>query len=123
MKTAVDAVFAGKARRFNRRFEQMCSHYLIEPVACTPASGWEKGQVENQVGNVRGPETGNSSVQSLDPRGRRGHRRISDMHYAQCKAGVLLCDRQHLLKKLLRLRRQAHKPDHHGREDREFSQS
>ncbi|SFU83340.1 hypothetical protein SAMN02799631_02599 [Methylobacterium sp. 174MFSha1.1] len=31
----------------------MCSHYLIEPVACTPASGWEKGQVENQVGLVR----------------------------------------------------------------------
>ena len=31
----------------------MCSHYLVEPVACTPASGWEKGQVENQVGLVR----------------------------------------------------------------------
>jgi hypothetical protein len=31
----------------------MCSHYLVEPVACTPAAGWEKGQVENQVGNVR----------------------------------------------------------------------
>jgi hypothetical protein len=29
----------------------MCSHHLIEPVACTP--GWEKGQVENQVGNLR----------------------------------------------------------------------
>jgi transposase len=27
--------------------------YLFEPVACTPESGWEKGQVENQVGNVR----------------------------------------------------------------------
>ena len=26
----------------------------MEPVACTPASGWEKGQVENQVGTVRG---------------------------------------------------------------------
>jgi hypothetical protein len=50
MKTAVEAVFAGKTRRFNRRFEQMCSHYLIEPVACTPASGREKGQVENQNG-------------------------------------------------------------------------
>ena len=25
----------------------------VEPVACTPASGWEKGQVENQVGNIR----------------------------------------------------------------------
>jgi len=53
MGTAVDAVFAGKDRRFNRRFEQMCSHYLVEPVACTPASGWEKGQVENQVGTLR----------------------------------------------------------------------
>ena len=43
----------GKARKYNRRFLQMCSHHLIEPVACTPASGWEKGQVENQVGNLR----------------------------------------------------------------------
>ena len=53
MKTAVDAVFVGKARQFNRRFEQMCSHHLVEPVACTPGAGWEKGQVENQVGTVR----------------------------------------------------------------------
>jgi transposase len=53
MKTAVDAVLVGKERQFNRRFLQMCSHYLIEPVACTPAAGWEKGQVENQVGLVR----------------------------------------------------------------------
>ena len=53
MKTAVDAIYAGKTRRFNRRFEEMCSHYLVEPVACTPASGWEKGQVENQVGYAR----------------------------------------------------------------------
>jgi hypothetical protein len=53
MKTAVEAIFVGKARRYNRRFLQMCSHHLVEPVACTPASGWEKGQVENQVGNLR----------------------------------------------------------------------
>ena len=26
---------------------------LVDPVACTPASAWEKGQVENQVGLVR----------------------------------------------------------------------
>ena len=44
MKTAVEAIFVGKARRYNGRFLQMCSHHLIEPVACTPASGWEKGQ-------------------------------------------------------------------------------
>jgi transposase len=53
MKTAVETVFIGKDRQFNRRFLQMCGHYLVEPVACTPAAGWEKGQVENQVGVVR----------------------------------------------------------------------
>ncbi|MCV2359161.1 hypothetical protein LNV08_09245 [Paucibacter sp. TC2R-5] len=31
----------------------LANHYLFEPVACTPESGWEKEQVENQVGNVR----------------------------------------------------------------------
>jgi transposase len=53
LKTVVDAVYAGKERQFNRRFLTLANHYLFEPVACTPASGWEKGQVENQVGNVR----------------------------------------------------------------------
>jgi hypothetical protein len=53
MKTAVDAILVGKHRAYNRRFQQMCAHHLVEPVACTPASGWEKGQVENQVGTVR----------------------------------------------------------------------
>jgi transposase len=53
MKTAVDSVFIGKDRQYNRRFVRLCGHYLVEPVACTPASGWEKGQVENQVGVVR----------------------------------------------------------------------
>jgi hypothetical protein len=53
MKTAVDTIMVGRERAYNRRFQQMCSHYLVDPVACTPASGWEKGQVENQVGLVR----------------------------------------------------------------------
>jgi transposase len=53
MKTAVETIFLGKDRKFNRRFAQMCGHYLVDPTACTPASGWEKGQVENQVGLVR----------------------------------------------------------------------
>src|SRR5580704_8167139 len=53
MKTAVETIFVGKERQYNRRFLQMCSHHLVDPVACTPASGWEKGQVENQVGLVR----------------------------------------------------------------------
>jgi len=53
MKTAVETILVGKERLYNRRFLQMCGHYLVDPVACTPASGWEKGQVENQVGLVR----------------------------------------------------------------------
>src|ERR1700730_1865032 len=44
MKTAVETIFIGKDRQFNRRFLRMCGHYLVEPTACTPASGWEKGQ-------------------------------------------------------------------------------
>ena len=54
MKTAVQTVLIGKVRAFNRRFVQMCGHYLVEPTACTPGAGWEKGQVENQVGIIRG---------------------------------------------------------------------
>ena len=53
MKTAVETVLVGKDRLYNRRFLQMCGHYLVEPTACTPSAGWEKGQVENQVGLVR----------------------------------------------------------------------
>src|SRR3974390_765282 len=53
MKTAVETGFVGKNRLYIRRFLQMCSHYLVYPFACTPASGWEKGQVENQVGLIR----------------------------------------------------------------------
>jgi transposase len=53
LKAVVETIFTGKERLFNRRFMVMANHYLFEPVACTPASGWEKGQVENQVGNIR----------------------------------------------------------------------
>ena len=53
MKTAVTFVFVGKERLFNRRFLSLMDHYLIEPVACTPSAPWEKGQVENQVNNMR----------------------------------------------------------------------
>ena len=53
MSTAVDAILVGKERRFNRGFLRMCSHHLVEPTACSPAAGWEKGQVENQVKTSR----------------------------------------------------------------------
>jgi len=53
LKTVVTKILLGKERIFNSRFCQLASHYLIEPVACTPAAGWEKGQVENQVNFMR----------------------------------------------------------------------
>src|SRR3978361_444392 len=68
MKTAVETIFVGKERAYNRRFVQMCGHYLVDPVACTPASGWEKGQGENQVGLVR---------ERFFKRRRRGQRRAA----------------------------------------------
>lgn len=53
LKTVVSKILMGKDRSFNRRFQCLASHYLFDPVACTPASGWEKGQVENQVKFIR----------------------------------------------------------------------
>ncbi len=53
LKTVVSKVLMGKERVFNRRFQNLASYYLFEPVACTPAAGWEKGQIERQVGVVR----------------------------------------------------------------------
>jgi transposase len=53
-KTMVTYVSRSKDRVFHPRFLALMNHYVIEPVACTPASGWEKGQVENQVQFLRG---------------------------------------------------------------------
>jgi transposase len=53
LKTVVNHIGKGKEREYNRGFQQLASHYLFEPRACTPASGWEKGQIENQVKAVR----------------------------------------------------------------------
>jgi transposase len=53
LKTVVTKVLMGKDRNFNQRFQSLASHYLFEPIACTPAAGWEKGQVESQVKFIR----------------------------------------------------------------------
>jgi len=53
MKTVIYKILVGKQRDINNRFAEMASHYLFEPIACTPAAGWEKGQVENQVNTSR----------------------------------------------------------------------
>ena len=52
-KTMVTYVSRSKDRIFHPRFLALMNHYVMEPVACTPASGWEKGQVENQVQDLR----------------------------------------------------------------------
>ena len=77
MKTAVGTVFVGKKRDCNRRFQEMRAHHLVEPVACTPGAGWEKGRVERQVGDVRG----RLSVPS--PRG-RSYAEISEWLMDRC---------------------------------------
>ena len=53
LKAVVTKIMMGKDRVWNRRFQNLASHYLFEAVACSPAAGWEKGQVENQVDLVR----------------------------------------------------------------------
>lgn len=53
LKTAIDTVLVGKDRIFNLKFLSLMDHYLIEPTACNPAAGWEKGQVERQVDIIR----------------------------------------------------------------------
>ena len=54
MKMVVTSVFIGKEWVFNWWFLIMIAHYMIELTACSPAAGWEKGQVENQVQTIRG---------------------------------------------------------------------
>lgn len=49
MKTAVQKILIGTDRKWNPRFERMCAHYRVEPTACTPAAGWEKGRVERRI--------------------------------------------------------------------------
>lgn len=53
-KTMVTFVSRSKMRIFHPRFLALMNHYVMEPVACTPSAGWEKGQVENQVQFLRG---------------------------------------------------------------------
>lgn len=53
LKAVVSKILLGKERTFNRRFQNLASHYLFELVACTPSAGWEKGQIESQVKFLR----------------------------------------------------------------------
>jgi transposase len=50
LKVAVDAIFVGRERAYNRRFLQMCSHYLVEPVACTPGRAGRRVRSKTRSG-------------------------------------------------------------------------
>jgi transposase len=69
-KTMVSFVSRSKERKFHPRFLALMNHYVMEPVACTPASGWEKGQVERQVQDLRNqlftPKLNFDNLQSLN---------------------------------------------------------
>jgi len=52
LRTVVLARAAGEIR-WNPRFMDFAGHYLFQPVACNPASGWEKGRVERTIQYIR----------------------------------------------------------------------
>jgi transposase len=51
--TAVRKVLTGHRREEQEAFVGLRMHYFYEAVFCNPASGWEKGAVENLVGTIR----------------------------------------------------------------------
>jgi transposase len=54
LKAAVKKILSGGEREWQARFEGFCAHYLLDPHACAPRHPESKGQVERQVGVLRG---------------------------------------------------------------------
>ena len=52
-RTIVTKVIKGGGRNVTERFQRFCEHYRVKLVFMNPESGWEKGNVENQVGYLR----------------------------------------------------------------------
>ena len=48
-KTVAEALFSGRSRKINPRYQALASHYVFEPLFCLPARGNEKPVVENRV--------------------------------------------------------------------------
>ena len=73
MKTAVETVFVGRDRQYNRRFLWMCGHYLVEPVACTPGFGLGDscGCLNRRRRNCRQGDNAFCSGRKMSSRGRR----------------------------------------------------
>lgn len=52
LKSAVKKILSGKHRNLQEKFVKFCSHYIYKPEFCNPASGNEKGRVENLIGVI-----------------------------------------------------------------------
>jgi len=72
LKTAVRKLLKGHHRNLQEKFVRFCSHYLYEPQFCNPASGNEKGRVENKIlyikRNFFTPLTSADSLEELNGR-------------------------------------------------------
>lgn len=66
LTAAVKKVLVGKERVWQDRFEGFCSHYLISPRACQVNTPTDKGQIERQVGVLRGQFFRAVRAESLD---------------------------------------------------------
>jgi transposase len=53
LSAAVATISKGKERTLTEGFKRFMEHYGIDSAFCNPASGWEKGNVENKVGYER----------------------------------------------------------------------
>jgi transposase len=51
MKTAVETVFVGKNRLYNRRFLQMCSHYLVDRLPARRHRAGRRGRLRTRSGS------------------------------------------------------------------------
>jgi len=65
-----------KRKEFQQPFRPVQLPFLFDPVSCTPGAGWEKGQVENQVGLAR--------RRFFIPRSRPGTSGLNDTLKEQC---------------------------------------
>jgi transposase len=56
----------GRGIRWNPRFMDFAGHDLFGPIACNPASGWEKGRVERTIQYIRSDFLLGRTFRSLD---------------------------------------------------------
>lgn len=72
LKAVVQTILSDKERQFNPRFMALANHYLFEPVACTPASGWGEAASHKACFVLRRPDwpVGQSAGRGVKARSR-----------------------------------------------------